>query len=92
MALKITLFFSICSLLKHCESERMILEISEIKKIANYINCNKKRFSKYDFTNSKSIYSKKLYRLYTEYQDKSTYAFSIEAFREFLDINSRYPH
>lgn len=49
-------------------------------------------FSIFYFIKLQSIYSKNLYRLYTEYQDKSTYAFSIEAFREFLDINSRYPH
>ncbi|MEB7660081.1 replication initiation protein [Staphylococcus xylosus] len=157
-AVELNLFFAICSLLKHCGSERMILEFSEIKKIANYTNRNKKRFepdftntiekakslnfsvysefegkqlsmfnddktmidfedkklsislnpdfvyllnnfgensicfSMSDFTNLKSIYSKHLYRLFTEYQDEATYTFSIEAFREFLDINSKYPH
>ncbi|MGW7832261.1 replication initiation protein [Staphylococcus xylosus] len=45
-----------------------------------------------DFTNLKSIYSKHLYHLFTEYQDEGTYTFSIEAFREILDINSKYPH
>ena len=157
-AVELNLFFAICSLLKHCGSERMILEISEIKKIANYTSRSKKRFepdftntikkakslnfsvysefeskqlsmfnddktmidfegkklsialnpdfvyllnnfdensicfSMSDFTNLKSIYSKHLYRLFTEYQDEGTYSFSIEAFREFLDINSKYPH
>lgn len=157
-AVELNIFFAICSLLKHCGSEHMILEISEIKKIANYTNRNKMRFepdftntiekakllnfnvysefegkqlsifnddktmidfeskklsislnsdfvyllnnfdennicfSMSDFTNLKSIYSKHLYRLFIEYQDESTYTFSIEAFREFLDINSKYPH
>ncbi|ASF19200.1 RepB family plasmid replication initiator protein [Staphylococcus saprophyticus] len=50
-AVELNLFFAICSLLKHCGSERMILEISEIKKIANYTSRNKKRFEP-DFTNT----------------------------------------
>lgn len=43
-AVELNLFFAICSLLKNCGTETVTLKISDIKKIANYTNRNKKRF------------------------------------------------
>ncbi|WP_279389776.1 RepB family plasmid replication initiator protein [Mammaliicoccus sciuri] len=43
-AVELNLFFAICSLLKDRGSERIILDIDEIKKIAHYTSRSKKRF------------------------------------------------
>nr|BAK53052.1 hypothetical protein [Staphylococcus aureus] len=157
-AVELNLFFAICSLLKDRGSERIILDIDEIKKIAHYTSRSKKRFepdlmnviekvmalpfseysqfagqkmdlfdvkkTKIDFdgkklsigltprfsyilnhfdkhsvafpiarlTHLKSIYSKYLYRLFLQYIDEETYTFSIEAFRERLDLKEKYPY
>lgn len=42
-AVELNLFFAICSLLKDCGSERIILDINEIKKIVHYTSRCKKR-------------------------------------------------
>lgn len=74
-AVELNLFFAICSLLKHCGSERMILEISEIKKIANYTNRNKKRFEP-DFINTIEKAKSLNFSVYSEFVGKQLSMFN----------------
>jgi len=157
-AVELNLFFAICTLIKNNDTKDIILDISEIKRIAQYKSRSRKRFepdlintidktkilyfSEYSsmrgqkinlfdmkktvvdfdekklfisltsrfsyilndfnehsiafpisqFINLQSIYSKHLYRIFLQYEDDEQYTFSIESFRERLDLNEKYPY